>query len=436
MNKIGIISIFLLILFIISNPVLSQSINNLNNITFTENSSSVIINPDLTITDGGSYGGGYILFDLKNGSVGDELSLASDTNPNAFGAISFFDGNIFLGNGSDKKIIVGSVDATLNGRNGNDLKINFAETFQSSSFENGLGKWTVGSKWVDLGTSIIAGFVSPEDNTVPLNSGGDNNKPKTYDKYFYELSAKQHTDSKKSLRLYSKMTTQKGCDVVHGPYVYSEVFQSYKNDLLSFDWRAFSGNDAYDVFGYILNVNTGATTVILDETGTTSGSTNWATKRIIVPEDGSYRFVFVSGTWNATCKQSAGASLYLDNIRVYSEKVNDALVSNIMRLITYRNACGTSSGKRDLEISVKNNINEAVSVNSSIELNTDKPVATCKNISVNLDANGQAKISGEEINNGSTDSCPLTFTLDQSIFTCENIGINQVTLPTTDTYGN
>ena len=130
------------------------------------------------------------------------------------------------------------------------------------------------------------------------------------------------------------MWTSEGCDVVHGPYVYSAPFQSSANDVIYFDWRAYAGGDAYDVFGYILNVNTGAKTIVLNTTGQYASSTNWATASVTIPSSGSYRFVFVSGTYDATCGMYAGASLYIDNVRVFGNKVNDAVVTNIAHHVT------------------------------------------------------------------------------------------------------
>ena len=67
-----------------------------------------------------------------------------------------------------------------------------------------------------------------------------------------------------------------------------------------------------------------------------------------------------------------------------------------------------------------------------------EPVAVCKNITVSLDANGDATIAGLDIDNGSYDNCfsTLVRTATPNIFDCTDIGENVVTLTVTDPAGN
>ncbi len=68
------------------------------------------------------------------------------------------------------------------------------------------------------------------------------------------------------------------------------------------------------------------------------------------------------------------------------------------------------------------------------------PVAKCKNITVNLDASGNATILGSTLDNGSTDNCTLPanliFTVSPSTFNCTMVGNNTVTLTVKDASGN
>jgi flagellin-like hook-associated protein FlgL len=50
---------------------------------------------------------------------------------------------------------------------------------------------------------------------------------------------------------------------------------------------------------------------MLDATGATS---NWATQTVTVPNDGNYKFVFVSGSYDQTGGRALGARLFVDNI--------------------------------------------------------------------------------------------------------------------------
>ena len=65
------------------------------------------------------------------------------------------------------------------------------------------------------------------------------------------------------------------------------------------------------------------------------------------------------------------------------------------------------------------------------------PVAVCKNITVQLDASGNASISAADIDNGSSDACGIVgLMVNPNTFTCANIGPNTVTLTVTDTSHN
>jgi len=65
------------------------------------------------------------------------------------------------------------------------------------------------------------------------------------------------------------------------------------------------------------------------------------------------------------------------------------------------------------------------------------PVAVCQDITVQLDASGNASITASQINNGSSDACGIeSITVSPNTFTCANVGANTVTLTVTDNNGN
>jgi hypothetical protein len=68
------------------------------------------------------------------------------------------------------------------------------------------------------------------------------------------------------------------------------------------------------------------------------------------------------------------------------------------------------------------------------------PTAVCQAISIDLDDNGQASITADQLNNGSSDNCTpdvdLMFSANQVDFDCSNVGANVVTLTVTDACGN
>jgi hypothetical protein len=68
---------------------------------------------------------------------------------------------------------------------------------------------------------------------------------------------------------------------------------------------------------------------------------------------------------------------------------------------------------------------------------TTAPEVITQNITIQLPLVTMVSINALDINDGSTDNCGISsYTLDNQIFTCENIGENTVTLTITDNYGN
>ncbi|RTL13408.1 MAG: HYR domain-containing protein, partial [Flavobacteriaceae bacterium] len=65
------------------------------------------------------------------------------------------------------------------------------------------------------------------------------------------------------------------------------------------------------------------------------------------------------------------------------------------------------------------------------------PVVNTQNITINLDSNGLASITANQVNNGSTDNAQIaSMSVSPDSFTCDDLGANTVTLTVTDTSGN
>ena len=83
--------------------------------------------------------------------------------------------------------------------------------------------------------------------------------------------------------------------------------------------------------------------------------------------------------------------------------------------------------------------NGNVSLATAIVTVQDKvaPVVLIKNATVQLDASGNASITASQIDNGSSDTCGIaSITVTPNTFSCNNVGVNQVTLKVTDVNGN
>ena len=112
--------------------------------------------------------------------------------------------------------------------------------------------------------------------------------------------------------------------VVHGPALFSEEFSAKTVDDLSFRYAASDEEDDYKVFGYLLNTADCTQTEVLDSNGE---GQEWTTVTVAIPSNGTYRFVFVSGTYDQNWGSAAGALMFLDDATLApnAERVADEL---------------------------------------------------------------------------------------------------------------
>ncbi|RKN81398.1 FG-GAP-like repeat-containing protein [Ulvibacterium marinum] len=83
------------------------------------------------------------------------------------------------------------------------------------------------------------------------------------------------------------------------------------------------------------------------------------------------------------------------------------------------------------------NGNTSTQTQTVIVEDTIPPIAVAQDITVELDENGQATITTEDIDNGSTDNCGIAdLSLDTAIFDCPELGDTNVELTVTDVSGN
>jgi VCBS repeat-containing protein len=314
-----------------------MTVTNLQNQSYTEQQGQIQLSTQAAVSGGGNYGTGFVQFAVsQNGDAGDILRLTSAANPNASGAVSITGSTVYLGLGASK-MIIGSVDSINNGLGGKPLKINFdnatlagTSPVTNGDFSQGLTGWTSVLTQIDLGVTQIAGWATPEAPTIKYPTqtpgGDDNDHVRGFDLPQVLINAGR-------LQLQETSMTTTGYGVVHGPAAYSDTFTATAGMVLKFDWTANQVNDDYHVVGYLLNTATGAIQIALQGWGATGGGVG----TVSVPSTGSYRFVFVSGTFDATGGTAAGASMYIDNIRVEAPAVLDNVVQSLINQVTYEN---------------------------------------------------------------------------------------------------
>jgi hypothetical protein len=161
--------------------------------------------------------------------------------------------------------------------------------------------------------SLVIGWDSGPSFTTTLRSG-THPTGTTFDRVGSQI-----------LELFSTMNADSNVNgsgyVVHGPAVYSQPFTAKTIDDLSIAWAATNDEDDYHVFGYLQNTADCSQTEVIDSTGRSSV---WQTTEVAIPSNGTYRFVFVSGTFDQSFGTVAGAYLYLDDIVLSVNEVRAA----------------------------------------------------------------------------------------------------------------
>lgn len=331
-------------------------------ISYVEGDGNVALTYDTSVFDGVNYAGGFVEFAIANSTANDQLSLLHDASPViTAGAVSVVNGAVYLGNGS-VATAVGSIDAVDDGSNGKPLKINLVNGFENGDFSNGnagdivIQGWTTDTSGpIYFGQDTIAGLPTPIDATKPASSTGDNNVPNDPGVFRAALDTETRSNAGLSVELSSEnIRTQRGFDIVRGPAIYSNgAVVLAAGDQVSFDWRALGGGDAYDVYGYIVDVNTNHIEVILDETGADDTATSpWVTESIAVSQAGEYRFVFVAGTYDFTGGRLAGAQLYVDDVTV--TQANPPSAFDAARMIALSQKLRFENGNDNIDTTTRN----------------------------------------------------------------------------------
>jgi hypothetical protein len=101
--------------------------------------------------------------------------------------------------------------------------------------------------------------------------------------------------------------------IVHGPAVVSDVFRATAGQVITMNWYSAAGGDDFAVLGYLLDTSTCTQTTIFETTGTSISTWQYAAVTIPANAD-TYRFVFVSGTFDKSGGTVSGSKFWLDNI--------------------------------------------------------------------------------------------------------------------------
>ncbi|SVA36026.1 uncharacterized protein METZ01_LOCUS88880, partial [marine metagenome] len=354
----------------------------------------------------------------SNGQNEDVFTLKSSDTPTTEGHISLAGSEVWLGQAADyvsqggvNPTLIGTIDDTKNGLNGQAFKINLINAtivgginpITNGDFSNGFNNWTAVQAEVDLGNNLTGtSIATPNDADVtypPQNDGDDGDLQSGGNTWEVDVMSGR-------LRLQEKRMWVSSYGVVHGPAAYSDLFSVDGGGNLLFDWEANYINDDYHVTGYLID-ESNSITIALDVYGTTgSGEAS-----VTVPETGNYRFVFVSGTFDRTGGRLAGASMYIDNVRVEDAMVLDNVIETIIENMQFNNTSDTPEPSKTLTVTVEDYEDKSDSQTATITLTpiNDPPISVDINGTGDEASTITSTLTAADVDN--TDPNSFTFTL-------------------------
>ncbi len=273
--------------------------------------------------------------------------------------VSVVGSKVYLGNGTTADHIA-TIDGILDGSNGKKLRINIEEpSFKNGNFEsaNDLEGWTVEAERVFLnGSDLIDEKPTPVDNTYHINNANgnlnDTDPLANAGTLSGGITTTQVNSGSKAVRLTSaNLTSSSGYATVRGPYLFSNSYVTLgTSSSVSFAWRAEGGGDAYDVYAYLVDIdNPSKKITLLNEHTDNKSATPWATKTVNINDEGTYQFVFVAGSYDASGGKALGAQLFIDDVSVTNaaRKLSGSVIESIGSLL-YGELDATSSGNLSL----------------------------------------------------------------------------------------
>lgn len=148
-----------------------------------------------------------------------------------------------------------------------------------------------------------------------------------------------------------------------------------------------------------------------------------------------------NNTPTANCKSTASAILVDGSASIdYTVIDNGSLSNNCTQLsydISQSDFDCSHVGANQVTLTVTDDRNNQSTCTATVNvIDNTNPVAVCQDVEVALDENGSYILDPADLDDGSTDQCDLTFIASQTIFNCEDIGIQDITLTATDPQGN
>lgn len=352
--------------------------------TFFEDTQSSRLTYDATVILDGNVAGGSLTLAINAPMTDEVMGFAEAGSPSFMhGVITVVDGTVYRGDGDGARVL-GTVDPILDGTDGT-LRINFAAgptpiPLQNGDFNAGVDGVNMPVGWSiytgPFSTSVpILGYLPPQDPTYPASNetGDSGSHGVVIEPGFYFGTGEALQDA--AVFLDSGIATEApSFGVVRGPVLFSDnALDLSDGDTVTVRWAAESNADTYDVFGYLLNADTGDTHIILNATGTTTGdSVGWTETTFTMPlgtSSGDWRVVLVGGSYDSNGDGTLGATLAVDEVLVQSAgaTITAEDVEAILESVDYSNpADAFPSTFRYVDVTLADSEGIVAQTNSSI----------------------------------------------------------------------
>ncbi|MEZ4855247.1 MAG: T9SS type A sorting domain-containing protein [Gelidibacter sp.] len=230
-----------------------------------------------------------------------------------------------------------------------------------------------------------------------------------------------------------------------------------------YDVLAITGNNV--IFDGEVNVTMGfegnlGNTFTIATTSSTIATENLTTPVIAVYQGKQYTFdvtypgdnsvlLTISGkldiepptvlTQNITIQLDASGNASITTAQIDNGSTdNCTLQANLLYALDVTSFTCADLGDNTVSLTVTDEAGNFASADATVTVEDSiDPTVVTQNVTVQLDASGNASITTGDIDNGSTDNCTVSsLSLDVTNFTCANLGDNTVMLTVTDQSGN
>jgi hypothetical protein len=312
---------------------------------YLDGDGSVKFDAQATVTSDANFNGGFL--ELKftdSGEVSDDLTLVSGDG--SAGTITVSGSVVSYIDAIHGAIAIGEIVSGSDGQDGKTLRINLyadasipgTSNLLNGDFSNGNANWNLYNQRVDFGSNFtVNGLTIPTPSDAQMVTPIHGNPPNN-DNATSNINSGNLSTAGGALNLDTGRMTIDSYGIYHGPAAVSDAFAATKGDYLKFDFNANGTNDDYHVAGYLVNTADNSITIAINDTDlinppelNSTGKRISGSTSVVVPDDGNYHFVFITGTYDRTGGTVAGADMTIDNIRAenpYNIK-NDIVQKNV-----------------------------------------------------------------------------------------------------------